>query len=132
MMPTSSQRYARLLKAQKLVKARDEAELEGTQTQRSALTDEDQFLFSIMEHGSASNLFDPMMVSKRLDKNARKEAILDNIIAQQRKTLLQSTRRCDVIDEKRKAAEDAEERKEMAQMLEEYVAAKIVKDTSLG
>ena len=131
-MPTSSQRYARLLKAQKLVKARDEAELEGTQTQRSALTDEDQFLFSIMEHGSASNLFDPMMVSKRLDKNARKEAILDNIIAQQRKTLLQSTRRCDVINEKRKVAEDAEERKEMAQMLEEYVAAKIVKDTSLG
>lgn len=131
-MPTSSQRYARLLKAQKLVKARDEAELEGTQNQRSALSDEDKYLFSLMENGSASSLFDPMMVAKRLDKNARQEAILDNLITQQRKTLLQSSRRCDVIDEKRKAAEEAEERKEMAKMLEEYVAAKIVKDTSLG
>ena len=131
-MPTSSQRYARLLKAQKLVKARDEAELEGTQNQRSALSDEDKYLFSLMENGSAYSLFDPMMVAKRLDKNARQEAILDNLIAQQRKTLLQSSRRCDVIDEKRKAAEEAEERKEMAKMLEEYVAAKIVKDASLG
>ncbi len=131
-MPTQSQRYARLLKAQKLVKARDEAELEGTQSQRSALEDEDKFLFSLMENGSQSDLFDPMMISRRLEKNARNEAVLDNLIVKQRKTLLQSTRRCDVIDEKRKAAEDIEERKELAKMLEEYVAAKIVKDTSLG
>lgn len=131
-MPTASQRYARLLKAQKLVKARDEAELEGTQSARSALAEEDQFLFSLMEKGSTADFFDPMLVSRRLEKNARKEAILDNLIVEQRKTLLQSSRRCDVIDKKRKAAQDAEERKDMAKMLEEYVAAKIVKDTSLG
>lgn len=131
-MATASQRYARLLKAQKLVKARDKAELEGSQSARSALTDEDQFLFSLMEKGSTADFFDPMLVSRRLEKNARQEAILDNLIAEQRKTLLQSSRRCDVIDEKRKAAQDAEDRKDMAKMLEEYVAAKIVKDTSLG
>lgn len=131
-MPTVSQRYARLLKAQKLVKARDEAELEGTQNALSALSEEDRFLFSLMEKGSTADFFDPTLVSRRLEKNARKEAILDNLIAEQRRTLLQSSRRCDVIDEKRKAAQDAEERKDIAKMLEEYVAAKIVKDTSLG
>lgn len=131
-MPTVSQRYARLLKAQKLVKARDEAELEGTQNALSALSEEDRFLFSLMEKGSTADFFDPTLVSRRLEKNARKEAILGNLIAEQRRTLLQSSRRCDVIDEKRKAAQDAEERKDIAKMLEEYVAAKIVKDTSLG
>ncbi|WP_297326517.1 hypothetical protein [uncultured Bartonella sp.] len=131
-MPTVSQRYARLLKAQKLVKARDEAELEGTQNALSALSEEDRFLFSLMEKGSTADFFDPTLVSRRLEKNARKETILGNLIAEQRRTLLQSSRRCDVIDEKRKAAQDAEERKDIAKMLEEYVAAKIVKDTSLG
>lgn len=131
-MPTVSQRYARLLKAQKLVKARDEAELEGTQNALSALSEEDRFLFSLMEKGSTADFFDPTLVSRRLEKNARKGAILGNLIAEQRRTLLQSSRRCDVIDEKRKAAQDAEERKDIANMLEEYVAAKIVKDTSLG
>ncbi|WP_295895843.1 hypothetical protein [uncultured Bartonella sp.] len=131
-MPTVSQRYARLLKAQKLVKARDEAELEGTQNALSALSEEDRFLFSLMEKGSTADFFDPTLLSRRLEKNARKEAILGNLIAEQRRTLLQSSRRCDVIDEKRKAAQDAEERKDIAKMLEEYVAAKIVKDTSLG
>lgn len=131
-MARASQRYAKLLKAQKLVKARDEAELEGSINTRLALKDEDNFLFSLTEKGQMPDFFNPLLVANRLERNARKEAILENLIVRQRKTLLQSSRRYDVIDNKRKAALEAEERKDLSNMLEEYVAAKIVKDTSLG
>ena len=80
-MTNDIQRLGKLLKAQKLVKMRDEANLENSRGLRQSLD---------------------------------------------------SSRRCDVIDEKLQQAKDIEQRKDMAAMLEEYVAAKIIKDTSLA
>lgn len=131
-MPTESRRYAKLLKAQKLVKERDEAVLNNAVSMRTNLAEEDNFLFSVMDNETTSRFFDPLMVANRLESNARKEAILDNSIVKLRQALLESSRRYDAIDEKRKVALETEERKDLAKMLEEYVAARIVKDTSLG
>ena len=72
-MARASQRYERLLKAQKLVKARDEVELEGSLTTRSALKDEDQFLFSLMARETRLDCFDPLLVANSLERNARSE-----------------------------------------------------------
>ncbi|MHC5308388.1 hypothetical protein [Bartonella sp. LJL80] len=131
-MAADSRRYAKLLKAQTLVKARDEADLEESRSQRQLLSEEDEYLFSLMENGSEIDFFDPNLLARRLQRNAKREAVLDAQILKQRQTLLEASRRCDVLDEKRKYAREAEDRKEMADMLEEYVAAKIAKDSSLG
>ncbi|MCT6870251.1 MAG: hypothetical protein M3Z70_00220 [Bartonella sp.] len=131
-MTNDIQRFGKLLKAQKLVKMRDEANLENSRGLRQSLDEEDHFLMSLMEHGSQADFFDPTLLSRRLERNARHEAVLDHEIANQTQTLLQSSRRCDVIDEKLQRAKDIEQRKDMAAMLEEYVAAKIIKDTSLA
>lgn len=131
-MTINSRRYAKLLKAQKLVKARDEANLENLRVERENIAQEDRFLLSLMGQDSMTDHFDPTLVAHRLQRNARHGVVLDDEISKQRQSLLQSSRRCDIIDEKYKIAIEAEERKEMSNMLEEYVATKIVKHSSLG
>lgn len=131
-MTINSRRYAKLLKAQKLVKARDEANLENLRVERETIAQEDWFLLSLMGQDSMTDHFDPTLVARRLQRNARHGVVLDDEISKQRQSLLQSSRRCDIIDGKYKIAIEAEERKEMSNMLEEYVATKIVKHSSLG
>lgn len=123
-MQAKSRHYAKLLKTQKLVRMRDRAEIEISRRDLIAIEDENRYLCALMESGSKVDFIDAVLLSRRLERNRRNESILQARITREIKALLQVSRRCDILKGKQYEAQDQEERKDLATMLEEYVAAR--------
>lgn len=126
-MKNSSRRFAKLLEAQNLIKARDEAELETSRRALGFVEEENRYLFALMQNGSNADYVNPLLIARRLERNRRKEGLLQAKIAEDIKVLLQTSRRCDMLEEKHRGVLEGEARKELGDMLEEFITARTMK-----
>jgi len=128
MMKAASRRYAKLLKVQNLVKMRDEMELQASRRDLAGLKEEDLYLLSLMQRSSNMDFIDPSLITRRFERNRHKESVLQARITDNISTLLQASRRCGILQEKKKEIQDGEERRELVDMLEEYIAMRCFRD----
>jgi len=122
MSTQSSRHYARLLNAQKLLKARDEADLALLKRELTVLEEENNLLSAMMARGSYADFVDPLLISQRMERNHRTQARLKTEIEAQIKIWLQSSNRHRRIAEKQAKAQAHEARAELAEFLGEVIA----------
>lgn len=121
-----SRRYAQLFKTQTLLKEREELQLTQARRKLAALEEETRYLFWLMQKGSTTDFIDPLLLARRLERTRQAQAIIQAKIETMIQSLLQATRRCEMIAEKQRAARTQEERKEMADMMEEFVTRTVL------
>jgi len=120
-MQKNSRTYTRLLRAQGILKERDAATLAAVQRQIAQLREENEALAAMMRQGTYADFIDPQLISKRIKRNHRVQATYEAEQHRQIDMLLQSSRRYERIDKRRKDCARTEERQELAQMLAEYI-----------
>jgi len=116
-----SRRYAQLFKTQTLLKEREELQLTQARRELAALEEETRYLFWLMQKGSTTDFIDPLLLARRLERTRQAQVKVQEKIDMMFQSLLQTSRRCDMIAEKHRTARMQEERKEMANMLEEFI-----------
>jgi len=111
--------YARLLAAQKLLKTCDEAKLAASKCQLTSLQQENDLLAAMMARGAQVDFIDPLLISQRMERNRRAQACLEASIEAQIEAWVKSSRRARRLAEKRKQAQAAQTRVELAAFLAE-------------
>ncbi|ENN90188.1 hypothetical protein [Bartonella bovis] len=126
-----SKRYHKLFKIQSFMKAYHKIELEGLNNQLSACEEETRTLFSLMEKEGAPDFWDASFLARRLQCIAKTEKQLRGQIVQKKQIVHEASSRLQRLEEKCKEVQVIEERQQFSNMLEDYVADKMVKDVSL-
>ncbi|AQS40925.1 MAG: Hypothetical protein BHV28_02020 [Candidatus Tokpelaia hoelldobleri] len=121
-----SRRYAQLFKTQTLLKEREELQLTQARRELAALEEETRYLFWLMQKGATTDFIDPLLLARRLERTRQAQAAVQAKVDTMIQSLLQATRRCEMIAEKQRAARAQEEHKEMADMMEEFVTRTVL------
>jgi len=117
----SSSHYARMLTAQKLLKARDEAELAALKHDLNVLAEENHLLALMLARGSYADFVDPQLIAQRIERNHRAGSRLTDKIETQIANWLQSSRRADRMTEKKAQARAHEARNQLSKSLDDII-----------
>jgi len=121
-MQQKSHTQAKLLHAMALLKARDEAALAATQRKIATLTQENTTLYAMMGHETRADFIDPILISKRVKRNHELQHIYQLDEAEQTKTLLQSSRRHERVEEQYHISKRAEDNQILSLNMDEYIS----------
>ncbi|MEL6089619.1 hypothetical protein [Bartonella schoenbuchensis] len=124
-------RYRKLLKIQSFMKAYHKIELEGLHNQLSACEEETRALFSLMEKEKAPDFLDANFLAQRLQRIAKTEKHLQGQIVEKKQIVYEASSRLQRLEEKCKEVKVIEERQQFSNMLEDYIADKMIKNVSL-
>ncbi|MDN5249201.1 hypothetical protein [Bartonella sp. TP] len=125
-MQSSSKRYKKLLKAQRLIKLRDEMQVRILEKEKNKL-DEDKLAMYDMLQKLDKITCDPVIISKALSRNAVSKRQVEQSIAIETQKFLQSQHRVELLQTKQIEASRMEERKRVEANIIERVALQTIK-----
>lgn len=125
-MQSSSKRYKKLLKTQRLIKLRDEMQVRILEKEKIKLNEDKLAMYDMLQNLDKINC-DPVLISKALSRNAVSGLQLEQNIAVETQNFLQSQHRARLLQTKQIEASRMEERKRVEVNIIERVALQTAK-----